>query len=291
MSSPLNGGATNAATVSADHQQPEDDIGERGGETGSVSRGREKRSSQRISFISPLRNFCWRGPASCRWRQRLRQPDLLAPGDQLQRQQDRDDLEHMRRAAGGQRQRGHAEQQHEQQREAAAPEHADQPVKRLLAVPIQPAVQLRADALTLGRPVDGWLGGVPSVGGRSGTPGRLMRATYALDRPVPNQGDAPIAASRRSAGASLSGLRKHPRAPRHRRGWGDFLDGRRRAPARRCAGGARRAPRRGARRTRAYASRRRCPWPERLGGGRLRRASSRPRNRRTATTAQTSPGG
>ena len=47
----------------------------------------------------------WRGPASSSLRQRSRQPDVLAPGDELQGEQHRDDLEDVRGAAGRQRQR------------------------------------------------------------------------------------------------------------------------------------------------------------------------------------------
>src|SRR5947209_4338165 len=56
----------------------------------------------------------------------LRQPNLFPANDQLERQQRRDDLEHMRGAAGGKRKRRHAEQKNEQDREALLSEEVDQ---------------------------------------------------------------------------------------------------------------------------------------------------------------------
>ena len=70
-----------------------------------------------------------------------RDPDSVAPDDELQREQHRDDLEDMGRAAGGQRQRGHAEQQDEQQREALLLEQAGQAAERLLALAFEPALE------------------------------------------------------------------------------------------------------------------------------------------------------
>ena len=58
-----------------------------------------------------------------------------------------DDLEDVRRAAGRQRQRRHAEQQHEDDREALALEDLDEAPQRLLAVALQPAFELGADAV------------------------------------------------------------------------------------------------------------------------------------------------
>ena len=56
----------------------------------------------------------------------LRQPDVLAAGDQLKRQQHRNDLEDVRCAAGGQRQRRDAEKQDEEDRKAPLPEELNE---------------------------------------------------------------------------------------------------------------------------------------------------------------------
>ena len=146
VSRPENGGATKAATVSAITSRPKTTSVRRCSNR-KVKRGREKRSSHRISFISPLRNFCWRGPASCMRRQRAGSQMSLAPGDQLQAKQGRDHLEHLPRASGGQRQGGNAEEEHEQQRKAAAAEQRDQTVERLVAVAVQPPPKLGARRL------------------------------------------------------------------------------------------------------------------------------------------------
>ena len=82
----------------------------------------------------------------------LRQPDLRAARDQLQREQHGDDLEHVRGAAGRQRQRRHAEQEHEQDREALLLEQLDEAPEGLLAVALQPAFELVADAVRLLHP-------------------------------------------------------------------------------------------------------------------------------------------
>src|SRR3954447_22831753 len=80
----------------------------------------------------------------------LRQPDLVAPGDQLKRHEDRDDFEYVRGAAGRERQRGNAEQEDEDQREALLLEHVDEAAERLVAVARQPALDLIADLLRRG---------------------------------------------------------------------------------------------------------------------------------------------
>ena len=53
----------------------------------------------------------------------------------------------MGRAAGGQRERGHPEEQHEQDREAPLAEQIDQAPERLVALPGQPALELVAEDL------------------------------------------------------------------------------------------------------------------------------------------------
>src|ERR1700722_2512255 len=75
----------------------------------------------------------------------LRQPDLLAPDDQLECEQHRDDLEHVRGTAGRERQRRHPEQDHKKDREALLLEQLDQASQCLLAVACEPALQLVAD--------------------------------------------------------------------------------------------------------------------------------------------------
>ena len=77
----------------------------------------------------------------------VRQPDLVPVGDQLERQQHRDDLEHVRGATGRQRERGHAEEQDEQHREALLAEQIDEAPDRFLAVAGQPALELVTDLL------------------------------------------------------------------------------------------------------------------------------------------------
>ena len=59
---------------------------------------------------------------------------MLAPGDELQGEQDRDDLEDVRGAAGGQRQRRQAEQDDEEDREALLLEELDEPKRELFAL-------------------------------------------------------------------------------------------------------------------------------------------------------------
>jgi hypothetical protein len=81
-----------------------------------------------------------------------RQPDLCAGGDQLEREQHGDHLEHMRGAARGQRQRGHAHKDHEDERERALVEHIDESADRLLGVAVEPGFQLVAHALRRGGP-------------------------------------------------------------------------------------------------------------------------------------------
>ena len=77
----------------------------------------------------------------------VRQPDLVPVCDQLQRQQHRDDLEHVRGATGRQRERGHAEEQDEQHREALLAEQFDEAPDRFLAVAGQPALEPVTDLL------------------------------------------------------------------------------------------------------------------------------------------------
>jgi hypothetical protein len=70
---------------------------------------------------------------------------VVAAGDQLGREQDRDDLEDVGCAAGRQRQRGNREQDDEEDREALLPEQLDEARDGLLAVARQPALELAAD--------------------------------------------------------------------------------------------------------------------------------------------------
>ena len=77
------------------------------------------------------------------------QPDVLAAGDQLKRDQDGDDLEHMRDAPGRQRERRDGEQDHEEDRETLLLEKLDQATHGLVALGSQPAFELVADSLRL----------------------------------------------------------------------------------------------------------------------------------------------
>ena len=78
--------------------------------------------------------------------QAARKPDLLASDDELEREEDRDDLEDVRRAAGRQRQGGDAHEHDEDDRERPLLEHLDEPAERLVAVAREPGVELVADA-------------------------------------------------------------------------------------------------------------------------------------------------
>ena len=71
----------------------------------------------------------------------LRQPYFLAAGHELQREQHRDHLEHVGRAAGGERQRRHGQQQHEREREGAPPEAVVEAAQRLRALAGEPLFQ------------------------------------------------------------------------------------------------------------------------------------------------------
>ena len=88
MSSPVNGGATNAPPEPADHDQPEDDVAQamveqetqpRSGEALEPADHPHQRGDE--ALLSVAREL---EPAPA-----LRQPDLIAPGDQLEREQDR----------------------------------------------------------------------------------------------------------------------------------------------------------------------------------------------------------
>src|SRR3954452_13050902 len=72
----------------------------------------------------------------------LRHPDHVAADDQLEAEEHRDDLEDVREAAGRERERRRAEQQHEQDREALLPEEVHQAVDRLVALGGQPALEV-----------------------------------------------------------------------------------------------------------------------------------------------------
>src|SRR4029453_9657130 len=71
-----------------------------------------------------------------------RQPDLLATGDELDREQDRDDLEDVGGPAGGEREGGHPEEQDEDEREALAAEDVDEAAKRGLAIAVEEALEV-----------------------------------------------------------------------------------------------------------------------------------------------------
>ena len=75
----------------------------------------------------------------------LRQPDAVAPGDELEREHDRDELEDVCRPAGGQGERRHPEQQDEDEREAVASEDVDEPTERGLTLAVEKALEVVAD--------------------------------------------------------------------------------------------------------------------------------------------------
>ena len=150
MSRPVNGGARNAPSEPAITSSPKTVLLARWSNR-KRRRGREKRSIQRIAFISPRDEArpTAAGP-ELDLAPALRQPDLVASGDQLKRHEHRDELEYVRGAAGRQRQSGNAEQEDEDQREALFLEDVDQAAERLVAVACQPALDLIADLLRRG---------------------------------------------------------------------------------------------------------------------------------------------
>ena len=75
----------------------------------------------------------------------LWQPDGLAAGNQLEREQHGDDLEHVGRPTGRQREGRHAEQQHEQERKALLLEQRDEAAECLFLVTPQPAAEVLTD--------------------------------------------------------------------------------------------------------------------------------------------------
>ena len=89
----------------------------------------------------------WRSPASSSLRQRCGSQMWSRPGDELRGEQHGDDLEDVRGAAGRQRQRRHPEQEDEEDREALLLEELDEAPEGLLAVALQPAIELGADAV------------------------------------------------------------------------------------------------------------------------------------------------
>jgi hypothetical protein len=76
----------------------------------------------------------------------LRQPDPFAADYQLKGEQHGHDLEHVRGSARGQRKRRDPQEQDEQQGEALLLEELDDAPERLLAVALQPALELLAGA-------------------------------------------------------------------------------------------------------------------------------------------------
>jgi hypothetical protein len=76
----------------------------------------------------------------------LRQPDRLAPDQELGGEDDDDDLEDVGDAARRQRQRRDAEQDDEEEGEALFLEEVDEAADRLVAVPARPVAELPADA-------------------------------------------------------------------------------------------------------------------------------------------------
>jgi hypothetical protein len=75
---------------------------------------------------------------------------VVAAGDELRGEQDRDDLEDVRGPARRQRQRGDAEQDDEEDREALLLEELDEAGDGLVAIARQPALELLTDRGRLG---------------------------------------------------------------------------------------------------------------------------------------------
>ena len=79
------------------------------------------------------------------------QPDPIAVGDHLECEEHRHGLEHVRDPAGGQRERGDPEQEHEHDREAPLPEKVDEAAERLVSVAVQPTLELVAEPILFPR--------------------------------------------------------------------------------------------------------------------------------------------
>jgi hypothetical protein len=102
------------------------------------------------------------------------QPDLIAAGYQLKREQHGDDLEHVCGAAGRQRERRHTKQKHEEDRKALLLEEFEEAAQGLVAGGPQPEFELLADFLRLctrliwanSRVLRGELRGPPHIFGR-----------------------------------------------------------------------------------------------------------------------------
>jgi hypothetical protein len=74
----------------------------------------------------------------------VREPDLVAARDELDGEEHRHDLEDVRRTAGRQRKGRDSQEQDEQQGEAPLLEELDDAPERLLAVALQPTLELVA---------------------------------------------------------------------------------------------------------------------------------------------------
>jgi hypothetical protein len=128
----------------ADHERSEHDVAEpvveqepQPGPRDSLQEADQPQQRPEESLLSRPRQL-EPAPAS-------REPDLLAPRDQLQGEQDRYQLKDMRRAAGRQRERRNAEQQHEHDREALPTEEPDEVAEAGLVAAAEPELELIAD--------------------------------------------------------------------------------------------------------------------------------------------------
>ena len=146
VSSPVNGGARKAPARAGDDQDPEDDVAQ-----AVVEEERQARPREALEPADqPHEAADEAPPALARQLQpapALRQPDVVAARDELRGEQHGDDLEDVRGAAGRQRQRRHPEQEDEEDREALLLEELDEAPEGLLAVALQPAIELGADAV------------------------------------------------------------------------------------------------------------------------------------------------
>jgi hypothetical protein len=140
VSSPVNGGARQARD-----ERSEDDVAQPVTEQGPQAWARDAfqapdHAHQRAEEAL-LPGTGEVEPAPALW-----EPDLVATRDELYREQHRDDLEDMRGAAGRQRERGHTEEQDEQQREALRTEALGQAAEGRLAVSAEPVLEVATDA-------------------------------------------------------------------------------------------------------------------------------------------------
>ena len=144
VSRPVKGGARKAPTVPPIDEQTEDRVAEP-----VVEQEPKPGFRDPLEFADqlhqPFEELLLAGAGELELAPAPRHPDLAPADDQLSGEQHGEDLEHVRDAPGRQRQRRHAEQQHEQDREALLFEQLDQAADRLAVLALEPAFEFVAD--------------------------------------------------------------------------------------------------------------------------------------------------